>query len=114
MLALRGVPGIYFHSLFGSRGWPDGVPMTGRARTINRQKLDAAHLTAELGRAGSLRQQVFAGYRGLLQAGAAARRSILTASRKFCFGIRRCLPCGAQPRMARRRRCACTMSAASR
>lgn len=68
MLALRGVPGIYFHSLFGSRGWPDGVPMTGRARTINRQKLDAAHLTAELGRAGSLRQQVFAGYRGLLQA----------------------------------------------
>jgi len=25
MLALVGVPGLYFHSLFGSRGWPDGV-----------------------------------------------------------------------------------------
>lgn len=68
MLALRGVPGIYFHSLFGSRGWPDGVQATGRARTINRQKLDAAHLMAELGHAGSLRQQVFAGYCGMLQA----------------------------------------------
>ncbi len=25
MLALSGMPGIYFHSLFGSRGWPEGV-----------------------------------------------------------------------------------------
>ncbi len=68
MLALQGVPGIYFHSLFGSRGWPEGVQQTGRARTINRQKLALASLEAELGTAGSLRQRVFSGYRHLLLA----------------------------------------------
>ena len=26
MFSLAGVPGIYFHSLFGSRGWPKGRP----------------------------------------------------------------------------------------
>ena len=40
MLSLAGVPGIYFHSLFGSRGWLEGVKETGRNRTINRQKCD--------------------------------------------------------------------------
>ena len=39
MLSLLGVPGIYFHSLFGSRGWIEGVKQTGRNRTINREKL---------------------------------------------------------------------------
>lgn len=68
MLALRGVPGIYFHSLFGSRGWPEGVQETGRARTINRQKLALDRLEAELALEGSLRQRVFDGYGRLLQA----------------------------------------------
>ena len=40
-LALLGVPGIYFHSLFGSRGWPQGVRQSGRNRSINRQKLSS-------------------------------------------------------------------------
>ena len=66
MLALRGVPGIYFHSLFGSRGWPEGVAETGRARTINRQKLHRQELEAELNTAGSLRQRVFQGMTRLL------------------------------------------------
>jgi len=39
MLSLVGVPGIYFHSLFGSRGWLEGVRQTGHNRTINREKL---------------------------------------------------------------------------
>ncbi len=68
MLALRGVPGIYFHSLFGSQSWAEGVRATGRARTINRQKLGAAALERELAQPGSLRQQVFQGYRRLLRA----------------------------------------------
>lgn len=37
MLTLRGMPGIYFHSLFGSRSWLTGVRATHRNRTINRQ-----------------------------------------------------------------------------
>ncbi len=48
MLCLAGVPGIYFHSLFGSRGWPQGVQLTGRNRTINRQKLERLALEREL------------------------------------------------------------------
>jgi sucrose phosphorylase len=72
MLALRGVPGVYFHSLFGSRGWPEGVRETGRARTINREKVALRQLEAELASAGSLRHQVFAGYSRLLRLRAAS------------------------------------------
>ena len=67
MLALRGVPGIYFHSLFGSRGWPEGVQQTGRARTINRQKLQRQQIEQELADEQSLRYQVFGGYANLLR-----------------------------------------------
>ncbi len=49
MLSLRGVPGIYFHSLFGSRGWPEGVAETGRARTVNREKLSLAPVGTRAG-----------------------------------------------------------------
>ncbi len=72
MLSLAGLPGIYFHSLFGSRGWPEGVKLTGRNRTINRQKLDRADLERELADATSLRHKVFTRYRQLLGARAAS------------------------------------------
>jgi sucrose phosphorylase len=68
MLALAGVPGIYVHSLLGSRSWREGVAQTGRNRTINRQKFDRAALEAELADPGSLRSQVYTAYRALLQA----------------------------------------------
>lgn len=68
MLALAGLPAIYFHSLFGSRGWPEGVRMTGRARTVNRQKLDLETLEAEIGDPASLRHPVFEGFARLLKA----------------------------------------------
>lgn len=71
MLSLRGVPGIYFHSLVGSRNWKEGVRDTGRARTINRQKLGRARLERELDEPGSLRHLVFDGYRRLLEVRAA-------------------------------------------
>ncbi|HEY4688531.1 MAG TPA: sugar phosphorylase [Anaerolineae bacterium] len=71
MLALVGVPGIYAHSLLGSRGWPGGVTQTGRYRTINRQKLDRAQLERELSDPDSLRSRVFSRYARLLRARAA-------------------------------------------
>jgi glucosylglycerate phosphorylase len=73
LVAMIGVPGIYFHSLFGSRGWPEGVAQTGRSRTINRQKLDLAVLEAELADPRSLRAQVFGRYAGLLRARASSQ-----------------------------------------
>ncbi|MEI2610429.1 MAG: sugar phosphorylase [Candidatus Promineifilaceae bacterium] len=67
MLALRGVPGIYFHSLFGSRGWSEGVKVSGRNRTINRQKLQRQPLEAELADPLGLRHTIFSGFLNLLQ-----------------------------------------------
>jgi glucosylglycerate phosphorylase len=59
LLTLRGVPGIYFHSLFGSRGDRAGAETSGIARRINRQKLHRATLEAELHQSTSLRHQIF-------------------------------------------------------
>ncbi len=68
MLMIVGMPGIYFHSLFGSRGWSEGVEQTGRNRTINREKLTRERLDHELAEPGSLRQIVFDAYGRLLRA----------------------------------------------
>jgi sucrose phosphorylase len=67
MFALAGVPGIYFHSLFGSRSWPEGVTMLGHNRAINRQKLDRAEVERELSDPHTLRAQVFQRLNHLLQ-----------------------------------------------
>jgi len=68
MLSLLGVPGIYFHSLFGSRGWLEGVKITGRNRTINREKCQLDELQNELADEDSLRSKVFTRYSQLLKA----------------------------------------------
>ena len=68
MLSLVGVPGIYFHSLFGSRGWIEGVKQTRHNRTINREKCNLDVLQNELANENSLRSKVFRRYRHLLLA----------------------------------------------
>lgn len=67
MLSLAGVPGIYFHSLFGSRNDREGALQSGIHRRINRQKLALAELEAELSAADSLRARVFGQYGKLLR-----------------------------------------------
>ncbi|MBM3881008.1 MAG: sugar phosphorylase [Verrucomicrobia bacterium] len=59
MLAFQGVPALYFHSLFGSRGDRAGAEASGMPRRINRQKLERARLEEELADAQSLRARVF-------------------------------------------------------
>jgi len=66
-LALKGVPGIYYHSLVGSRSWREGVRQTGRKRTINREKLDYQELIKNIHQDGTLRSMVFNGYLALLK-----------------------------------------------
>ena len=68
VFALRGLPGIYFHSLFGSRGDRKGAEESGIPRRINRKKLEVASLEAELDQPDSLRAQVFAGMQSMLAA----------------------------------------------
>src|SRR5215216_1606261 len=48
LLAMRGVPGIYFHSLVGTRNWLEGVQHSGHNRTINRRKFDWEELATAL------------------------------------------------------------------
>jgi sucrose phosphorylase len=67
MLSLAGVPGIYVHSLFGSRNCQSCVAETGRSRSINREKFQLAALEAELADPNSLKHRVFAGMKRLLQ-----------------------------------------------
>lgn len=67
LLSLAGVPGIYVHSLFGSRSWREGVAQTGRNRTINRQKFERTSFEEELNDPNSLRSRVFERYRALIQ-----------------------------------------------
>ena len=66
LLALTGVPGIYFHSLFGSRSDINGVTRTGRYRSINREKLRLEGLVEQLEDKVSIRARVYRQYRQLL------------------------------------------------
>jgi glucosylglycerate phosphorylase len=66
-LVLPGVPAIYIHSLLGSRNWSAGVRSTGRARSINREKLDVMQLIAEIENPGTFRSRIFTAYRHMIQ-----------------------------------------------
>jgi glucosylglycerate phosphorylase len=68
MLMLRGVPGIYCHSMVGSKNWREGVEETGRNRTINREKLELDTLLEELNEPGTLRNRIYDGFRTMLLA----------------------------------------------
>ncbi len=67
MLSLAGVPGIYVHSLFGSRSWHAGVEQSGHKRTINREKFRRDELERELAAPTSLRHNVFYPYLHLIR-----------------------------------------------
>jgi sucrose phosphorylase len=68
MLSLAGVPGIYVHSLFGSRSHHAGVERTGRYRSINREKFRRRELEQALADPASLRHQVLYPYLELIRA----------------------------------------------
>lgn len=59
LLALAGVPAIYLHSLLGSRNWREGMEESGSLRTINRRKLDADEVGAQLDDPATLRHRLF-------------------------------------------------------
>jgi len=67
-LALTGIPGIYIHSLLGSRNDLEGVKRTGRARSINREQLQERSLVEQLADPQSPRARVLSAYLHLLDA----------------------------------------------
>jgi glycosidase len=66
MLGLKGVPGVYFHSLTATPNDSEGVEATGRARSINRKKWNADELEQVLG-GTTPAAQVFREYRRILK-----------------------------------------------
>jgi sucrose phosphorylase len=66
MLALRGIPGVYFHSLVGTPNDHAGVQETNHARRINRRKYQLDELRKTVHRSGSLQQRIYERYRRLL------------------------------------------------
>ena len=67
LLSLAGVPGIYVHSLFGSRNCHSCYAQTGRARSLNREKFDRTALELALADPEGHTGRVFHGYRELLR-----------------------------------------------
>jgi sucrose phosphorylase len=66
MLSFAGVPGIYVHSMFGSRNCISCVEETGRARTINREKFSLADLEEKLADPNNVHAMIFNGYKQLI------------------------------------------------
>ncbi|MDA3947028.1 MAG: alpha-amylase family glycosyl hydrolase [Helicobacteraceae bacterium] len=66
VLVMPGVPGVYFHSLVGSRNYHDGVKHTGVNRTINREKYNIDWLENELSTQGTLAKTMFDSYKRLI------------------------------------------------
>jgi len=88
MLSLAGVPGIYVHSLFGSRSWREGVAQTGHNRTINREKFRRDELERELADPSSLRHKVFYPYLHLIRTRAAQRAFHPNSAQQVLFSNR--------------------------
>ena len=66
VLAMPGVPGIYFHSMVGSQNYKDGVKHSGINRTINREKYNINWLEKELSTLGSLAKTIFDSYKRMI------------------------------------------------
>ena len=101
MLSLRGVPGIYFHSLFGMQNCHACVEESGRARSINREKFTRERLEAELSNPETRASRVFRGYKHLLEVRAAhpafhpaGRQEVLLLGQRGVFPLARYSPGG--------------------
>lgn len=68
MLAMQGVPAVYFHSLVGTPNDQDAVATSGQNRRINRHKYDRQELDDALADTNGLQRMVFDGYQQLLTA----------------------------------------------
>ncbi len=66
VLAMPGIPGIYFHSLVGSQNYHAGVKLSGINRTINREKFNYDYLVDLLNEDSSIERIIFSAYRRLI------------------------------------------------
>jgi glycosidase len=100
MLAFKGVPGIYIHSLLGSTNYYKGVEKTGINRTINREKLDFKRIEEELKQSRNLRSYVYRGFVSLMSARSShpafhplAQQRVIKAHKQLFIVVRQALDC---------------------
>ena len=67
MMAMRGIPAPYIHSLLATPNYHEGVKETGRARTINRRKWDIDELMPVLNDDNNLQAKIFTELKKLLE-----------------------------------------------
>lgn len=67
LLSIAGVPGIYIHSMLGSRNDIEGMKSSNINRRINREKLNADKVITELQDENSLRHKIYNGLSCLLK-----------------------------------------------
>ncbi|HAD06853.1 MAG TPA: hypothetical protein DCE76_06805 [Anaerolineaceae bacterium] len=85
LLTLKGLPAIYVHSLIGSRGWRDGVFLTGANRSINRQKLAVEDVLAEINDLNSRCAKIWNGFQRMLKVRRKERAFDLQAAQQVFF-----------------------------
>ncbi|MCH8004127.1 MAG: sugar phosphorylase [Nanoarchaeota archaeon] len=66
MILSKGIPGIYIHSLLGSRNYLQGVKRTGMKREINREKLEYKKIDREIKNKKSIRHKTLSNYLNIL------------------------------------------------
>ncbi|MFN3152752.1 alpha-amylase family glycosyl hydrolase [Bremerella sp.] len=66
MLAMKGIPGIYFHSLVGTQNHISGVEESGIPRRINRRKYERLELENQISEHETLQNRIFHGYQNLI------------------------------------------------
>lgn len=84
MLAMKGIPGIYFHSLFGTRNDIDAVKQSGIPRRINRRKFELDEINSCLNDEQSLQHKILTRYKRLLQIRTAQPAFHPNASQRVC------------------------------
>lgn len=67
MLALKGIPGIYFHSLLGTPNDSEAMRASGIPRRINRRRFQLDELRRLLGESGSPHSMIFEGLQRFLK-----------------------------------------------
>ncbi|MDY0288690.1 MAG: hypothetical protein RBR15_07695 [Sphaerochaeta sp.] len=67
MVFFKGIPGIYIHSLIGSRNWFGDATLKDHPRRINREKIDMQQLEQQLSDPKSLRSALFTRMLALLE-----------------------------------------------
>lgn len=67
LVFLKGVPGIYIHSLLGTKNDIEGLTKSGIKRRINRKKLHMAHITNTLNHHESFEAKILNAYNRLLK-----------------------------------------------